>query len=424
MSIDNIAISNINLDCLEVGVKAILSLIRAGEQVKDLESSLRWRGRHVNGIHNHDLRRGNATGRGQMPSAVRGALPALSPTFALSLLTTTLAGPSAACTTLRRGGSGWPRGKSVVEWVCPAHHFRVASLLAIAAVATLVRAVCAMASIGRVVGVTEPFACWGPTITLGCRPSTCSACSSLLISSAPPGPRAVLPGISAMGGWGIKVLDRAIGDTLSSRLALSEIEHGWAVKVLIPPQFVSNGCTECSIPLLGRVEAWRLPGSQCNLMVPLCKPPQPVKLFWPHSDVCSIDDKPSVRTVELMEPSKHFSVVIEELRRGDIKEEVNGPKNSEASPPMFKAWWAGEFLPVPSAVRLESPRQVRQLANHPLAMRAKEGEVCVRHKIGGHDLGNGANLLHSRLHILGRLSTPWLGILVEESSDTGLGQAL
>ena len=107
-----------------------------------------------------------------------------------------------------------------------------------------------------------------------------------------------------------------------------------------------------------------------------------------------------------MEPSNHFAVVIEELRRGDIKEEVNGPKNSEASPPMFKAWWSGEFLPVPSAVRPESPRQVRQLANHPLAMRAKEGEVCVRHKIGGHDLGNGANLLHSRLHILGRLSTP------------------
>jgi len=41
MNIDNIAISDINLDCLEVGVEAILSLIRAGEQVKDLESSLR-----------------------------------------------------------------------------------------------------------------------------------------------------------------------------------------------------------------------------------------------------------------------------------------------------------------------------------------------------------------------------------------------
>ena len=107
-----------------------------------------------------------------------------------------------------------------------------------------------------------------------------------------------------------------------------------------------------------------------------------------------------------MEPSKHFSVVIEELRRGDIKEEVNGSKNSEASPPMFKAWWAGEFLPVPSAVRLESPRQVRQLADPYLAMRVKGREICIRHKISGHDLGDGANLLHSRLHILGRLSTP------------------
>jgi hypothetical protein len=101
-----------------------------------------------------------------------------------------------------------------------------------------------------------------------------------------------------------------------------------------------------------------------------------------------------------MEPSNHFSVIVQELRRGNIQEEEYCPENSEAGPPVLKGWWARQFPAVPCTVRLEVPR--------------------LGDEVGCNHLSDCRDLLDCGLDFFSGLSAPESGIVVEQLTNLDL----
>jgi len=114
-----------------------------------------------------------------------------------------------------------------------------------------------------------------------------------------------------------------------------------------------------------------------------------------------------------VEATKHLPVVVQKLRGGNVEQEEDGAHNPETGPPMIKGWRARKFFAMPNSVWLKCPRQIKQLAHEPPPVRAKKCKVCVRHKIGCHNLCHGTDLLHGWFNILCRFGSSVLCISIE-----------
>ena len=194
------------------------------------------------------------------------------------------------------------------------------------------------------------------------------------------------------------------------------------MEVIIPPHLSCNGCFEGGMPWLGRIVRGDegCPQVISHVMIPFCIASKPTEMFRPHSDVRSVDEEPCLRPISGMEPSNHFSVIVQELRRGNIQEEEYCPENSEAGPPVLKGWWARQFPAVPCTVRLEVPRLVAKLSDAPPAVWAKEGEVRIGDEVGCNDLSDCRDLLDCGLDFFSGLSPPESGIVVEQLTNLDL----